>query len=83
MRCERCCGGGEATGPIGADPGYRSRRPARCGLGSSSMLFGVILGVVFLNEPLDVPLAGGGALVIVGIAVVNWRPRRSERPGVI
>lgn len=46
-------------------------------------LFGVILGVVFLNEPLDIRLAGGGALVIAGIAVVNWRPGRAERPGVL
>lgn len=46
-------------------------------------LFGVVLGVVFLNEPLDARLAGGGALVIAGIAVVNWRPRRRERPGVL
>lgn len=46
-------------------------------------LFGVLLGVVFLNEPLDARLAGGGALVIAGIAVVNWRPSRGERPGVV
>lgn len=45
-------------------------------------LFGVALGVIFLNEPLDARLVGGGALVVVGIAVVNWRPRQRERPGV-
>lgn len=46
-------------------------------------LFGVVLGVLFLGEQLDAALVGGGALVIAGIAIVNWRPRRRERPGVV
>lgn len=46
-------------------------------------LFGVTLGVIFLGEPLDARLAGGGALVIAGIAVVNWRPSRRDRPGLV
>ncbi len=36
---------------------------------------GVALGVIFLDELLDFRLLLGVALVVSGIAVVNWRPR--------
>jgi drug/metabolite transporter (DMT)-like permease len=39
-------------------------------------LGGVILGVVFLDEPLSWQLLVGAALIIVSIAVVNWKPRQ-------
>ena len=39
-------------------------------------LGGVILGVVFLDEPLSWQLLVGAALIIVSIVVVNWKPRQ-------
>jgi drug/metabolite transporter (DMT)-like permease len=41
---------------------------------------GLVLGVVFLNETLDLGLAIGALLIIAGIAVVNIRPRRTPVP---
>lgn len=41
---------------------------------------GLLLGVIFLNEILDVRLVIGAALIFVGIAVVNWRFRRVPAP---
>ena len=38
---------------------------------------GLILGVTFLNEALDLGLAIGALLIIAGIAIVNIRPRRA------
>ncbi|MFP3854323.1 MAG: DMT family transporter [Anaerolineales bacterium] len=43
-------------------------------------LIGVMLGVVFLNETFDWRLAGGGAMVIAGIAVVNRTRASRESP---
>ena len=37
-------------------------------------LGGVVLGVIFLREPLTWQLAAGAALIISSIAVVNWKP---------
>jgi drug/metabolite transporter (DMT)-like permease len=36
---------------------------------------GVVLGVLFLGERLDAYLGVGAALVVGGIAAVNWKPR--------
>lgn len=36
---------------------------------------GLVLGVVFLGETLDLRLAVGAVLVIAGIVVVNWTPK--------
>ncbi len=41
---------------------------------------GLVLGVVFLNEALDLGLAIGALLIIAGIAIVNIRPRRAAQP---
>jgi drug/metabolite transporter (DMT)-like permease len=41
-----------------------------------SPIFGVAFGVWFLDDPLDFSFVAGSALVIAGIAVVNWRPSR-------
>jgi drug/metabolite transporter (DMT)-like permease len=38
---------------------------------------GLVLGVIFLNEALDLGLALGALLIIAGIAIVNIRPRRT------
>ena len=35
---------------------------------------GVILGVLFLNEHLSWQLLAGTALIILSLAVVNWKP---------
>jgi drug/metabolite transporter (DMT)-like permease len=41
---------------------------------------GLILGVIFLNELLDVRLLVGAALIFLGIAIVNVRYRRARTP---
>jgi len=41
-------------------------------------LGGVILGVIFLKEPLTWNLALGAALIISSVAVVNWKPMKSS-----
>ena len=38
---------------------------------------GVILGVIFLNEKLSWQLVVGTVLVIISLAVVNWKPKSS------
>ncbi|MCX6026049.1 MAG: EamA family transporter [Chloroflexi bacterium] len=38
---------------------------------------GLILGILFLNEHADWRLMAGSALIVAGIGVVNWRPRRA------
>lgn len=35
-------------------------------------LFGILSSSLWLDEPLTLPLAGGGALAISGMAVMNW-----------
>ncbi len=40
-------------------------------------VIGVALGVVFLGESLDARLVIGALMVVAGIGVVNWKPRRS------
>ncbi|MGD8632820.1 MAG: DMT family transporter [Anaerolineales bacterium] len=42
-------------------------------------VIGVALGVIFLDEQLDVRLVVGALMVVAGIGVVNWKPRPSER----
>ncbi|MCA1570216.1 MAG: DMT family transporter, partial [Chloroflexi bacterium] len=37
-------------------------------------IWGIVLGAIVLSEPIDVRLILGTALVIGGIALVNWRP---------
>jgi drug/metabolite transporter (DMT)-like permease len=39
---------------------------------------GLILGVLFLGETFDLQLAFGSLLIIAGIAIVNWEPRRTR-----
>jgi drug/metabolite transporter (DMT)-like permease len=39
---------------------------------------GVALGVLFLGERLDAYLGVGAALVVGGIAAVNWKPRAAS-----
>ncbi|MCJ7513977.1 MAG: DMT family transporter [Anaerolineales bacterium] len=41
---------------------------------------GLVLGVVFLDEALDLGLAIGALLIVAGIGVVNIRPRRGSVP---
>lgn len=41
---------------------------------------GLVLGVAFLNESLDLGLAIGALLIIAGIAIVNLRPRPTRAP---
>jgi drug/metabolite transporter (DMT)-like permease len=38
---------------------------------------GLLLGVIFLNEPLSWQLLAGAALIISSIVVVNWSPQKS------
>ena len=38
-------------------------------------VIGLVLGIVFLNEPADWHLLAGSALIVAGIVVVNLRPR--------
>jgi len=38
----------------------------------------VLLGVIFLHEPLTWQLAAGAALIISSIAVVNWKPPKHD-----
>ncbi len=38
-------------------------------------LGGMILGVIFLGEPLSWQLTGGAALIIASLVVVNWKPQ--------
>ncbi len=38
-------------------------------------VIGIGLGVIFLNEALDLQLVLGALLVVAGIGVVNWNPR--------
>lgn len=40
-------------------------------------VIGVALGVLFLGERLDVRLVIGALMVVAGIGVVNWKPRRN------
>lgn len=40
---------------------------------------GVTVGVVFLGEQVDWRVVVGGALILSGVAVVNWRPGRVQR----
>jgi drug/metabolite transporter (DMT)-like permease len=40
---------------------------------------GVTSGVIFLAEPLTGYLIAGAALILVGVWVVNWQPRRPKR----
>jgi drug/metabolite transporter (DMT)-like permease len=42
---------------------------------------GVILGVVVLNERLDIAVVAGTALIIAGVALVNARGRDAHGPG--
>jgi drug/metabolite transporter (DMT)-like permease len=46
-------------------------------------VIGLILGVVFLGEPLHARLAAGTLLVVAGIAIVNRRAIVEGRPGKI
>jgi drug/metabolite transporter (DMT)-like permease len=39
---------------------------------------GLVLGVVFLDETLDLRLAMGTVLILAGIVVVNWEPVRTK-----
>ncbi len=39
---------------------------------------GVILGVIFLGETLDLRLVIGTLLIVGGIVVVNWKPRKTR-----
>jgi drug/metabolite transporter (DMT)-like permease len=41
---------------------------------------GLFLGVIVLNEVLDVRLIVGALLIFLGIGVVNWRFRRITAP---
>ncbi len=43
---------------------------------------GVVLGIVFLSEPLTSNMIIGSALVVGGIAVVNWKPRAKTKTAV-
>lgn len=43
---------------------------------------GLILGVIFLNEVLDIRLVLGAVLIFMGIGVVNWRFRRTPAPAL-
>ena len=40
---------------------------------------GVLLGVIFLNEKLSWQLVAGTVLVIISLAVVNWKPKSASR----
>jgi drug/metabolite transporter (DMT)-like permease len=37
---------------------------------------GLVLGALFLDEPVDARLIGGAALILGGIAIVNLKLRR-------
>ncbi len=39
-------------------------------------LGGIILGVAFLNEQITWQLLAGGILIVVSLAIVNWKPSR-------
>lgn len=41
-------------------------------------VIGVALGVLFLDEKLDLRLIIGALMVVAGIGVVNWKPRSTE-----
>ncbi len=41
---------------------------------------GVALGVIFLGETLDLRLVVGSILIVGGIVVVNWKPKRTRTP---
>jgi drug/metabolite transporter (DMT)-like permease len=41
---------------------------------------GVTAGVIFLNEPLSWQLVAGALLILSGVGLVNWRPRRAPQP---
>lgn len=43
-------------------------------------LMALLWGAVLLGEPVTTPMIVGFALVIVGIATTNWRPRRTGAP---
>ena len=43
-------------------------------------VIGIGLGVLFLGESLDVRLVVGALLVVAGIGVVNWKPRKKTVP---
>lgn len=42
-------------------------------------VIGIGLGVIFLDEALDLHLIFGASLVVAGIGVVNWTPRQNNR----
>lgn len=44
---------------------------------------GVILGVVFLNEPLSWQLVAGTVLIILSLGVVNWKPKSVAKPAEV
>ena len=41
-----------------------------------SPLWATFLGVTFLAEPLHWSMIGALALILAGVAVANWKPRR-------
>ena len=42
-------------------------------------LGGVILGTVFLSEPLTWQLITGAVLIVSSLAVANWEPKKTEK----
>jgi O-acetylserine/cysteine efflux transporter len=46
-----------------------------------SPLFSVLIGVIFLGEPLTARLAGGGLLTLVGVTIISLRERRIADTG--
>jgi drug/metabolite transporter (DMT)-like permease len=57
----------------------RSVGPTRTSLVTYAVpVVGLVLGVVFLDETLDLRLAMGTVLIIAGIVVVNWEPVRAK-----
>ena len=42
-------------------------------------LTAILLGAVVLSEPVTVRVLAGFVLIVVGILLANWRPRRSSR----
>jgi drug/metabolite transporter (DMT)-like permease len=67
-------------GYIGWNIGLRGLGPTRAvayAYGISPLA--VLMGAVFLDEPITVWLALGAALVVGGIAAMQWRPRRRSK----
>jgi drug/metabolite transporter (DMT)-like permease len=55
------------------------RRYPASGLSSFTFLspvFGVLCGGLLLNEPLSINIFAALALIVAGLFVVNWQPRR-------